>query len=505
MRRGWFICGRRAARGLPDWPARARACAQALAFSAAAGCAHPSGPPGPPRAETKRAAGVEAEPGGAGVKDAEVEAAAEAVAEALEAVAEVRKLAVLRPVRAVVLTREQMTERVREHIDDDVPPDVIAGQEEVLIALGAAPADFDIKASMVSLMASELAGLYEPEDQTMYLAADLEGEERAATLSHELVHALQDQHYDLGKLIEHREERSDSLSAVHALAEGDATSAMIDAMLVGQQMSALDLPETTLSVNVRAAMELSPGAAAVPSILKRSVISPYVDGLEFVHALRRREGWASVDSAWNALPSTTEQVLHPHRFLAKEGAEQFAAPPPPPDGMMSGQPVGQPARSAAAANEPLQEFYRDVFGEQSLRVVFEEWMPRTAAVDAASHWAGDQLVAFRRDQDFAVAWRVRYDDAISASRGFEAFARGALNTSDAAADPKAAARAAVPRREVCIGRDALGPFAVTHRDRDVAVVLGPYTRRSGAAVSASNCAAALRWARAALESRKPAP
>jgi hypothetical protein len=244
-------------------------------------------------------------------------------------------------------------------------------------------------------------------------------------------------------------------------------------------------------MNVRAAMELSPGAAAVPSILKRSVISPYVDGIEFVHALRRREGWASVDSAWKALPSTTEQVLHPHRFLAKEGAEELVPPPPPTDGVVSGQPV--------------REFYRDVFGEQSLRVVFEEWMPRTAAVEAASQWAGDQLVAFRRDQQFAVAWRVRYDDAPSAARGFEAFARGALSGSDTASDPKAAAHAAAPRGELCIGRDTLGPFAVTHRDRDVAVVLGPYTRKSGTAVSAGNCAAALRWARAALEAQKPAP
>ena len=82
-------------------------------------------------------------------------------------------------------------------------------------------------------------GFYEPDDKTMYLAADLSDAERDETLAHELVHALQDQHYDLGPLFRHARDNEERVAAGHALAEGDATSAMFevslgDAMLVDE-------------------------------------------------------------------------------------------------------------------------------------------------------------------------------------------------------------------------------------------------------------------------------
>ena len=62
----------------------------------------------------------------------------------------------------------------------------------------------------------------------MYLASDLQDRAADATLAHELVHALQDQYYDLGPRLSYQPEANDRESAVQALAEGDATSAMMD-------------------------------------------------------------------------------------------------------------------------------------------------------------------------------------------------------------------------------------------------------------------------------------
>jgi hypothetical protein len=397
------------------------------------------------------------------------------VARALDIVARLRELAPKGPVKGRTIDRAAMVAHVKQQIRTEIPPDVVLAQNEMLFGLGVVDSKFDYEAAILALMTSQLAGFYEPKDKTMYLAADLGEPERGATLAHELVHALQDQHYDLGRHIKHRDDATDEQSAVHALAEGDATSAMLDQMLAARGMRATDMSDELISLEARGAMEMD--AADVPSIVKRSLISPYVDGVIFVHALRRRGGWAGVDSAWRALPKSTEQILHPEKLYANELPEKVSIP-------------------AAAPKKPLKELYHDVMGEQSLRLLLEEWMPRKVAVSAASDWAGDRIAVFREGQRFALAWRVRYDRVSAAERGHEAFARGVLRKEGASVEVVGApeAKAAIQSGQICRERAQRGPFAALRKGRDVVIVIGPYERGSSPK-SAANCAGALAWAR----------
>jgi len=61
---------------------------------------------------------------------------------------------------------------------------------------------------------------------------------------------------------------------------------------------ATDLPESLLGVQVRAAANSRRPSSAVPDILKRSLVAPYVDGIGLVHFLRRRGGWAGSIVFW---------------------------------------------------------------------------------------------------------------------------------------------------------------------------------------------------------------
>jgi hypothetical protein len=358
-----------------------------------------------------------------------------------------------------------MAEHVKATIEREVPPDVIRAEGEMLVALGLAPPSFDYSAAILALMSGELAGYYEPLDKTMYLAADLGETDSEATLSHELVHALQDQHYDLGKLLEFRADASDLQGAVHALAEGDATSAMLDAMLERQGAKATDLSEELLGPQLRASSLLSGVGIPVPDILKRSLVAPYVDGIEFVHALRRRAGWAEVDRAWKSPPISTEQLLHVEKYFAHEPPLEV----PPPNG-----PEG-------TAGTP----YTDVLGEESLRLILEEWVPRRTAVEAAQGWGGDRGAVFREGDRIAVAWHVRDDDVGSATRLVSALRRGVAAQQGSAVAPAA---------PDCAERATLGPLAVAQQGRDVAIVAGPYERRGPSTVSAGTCSRAKAWA-----------
>lgn len=392
-----------------------------------------------------------------------------AVALALAETSRVRELAATGPVRGVTLSRSDMAERVRRSIEREVPADVVQAEADVLTALGLVPVAFDYVGAVTKLLGAELAGFYEPSDKTMYVARDLGGQERAATLAHELVHALQDQHYGLGRLMTYEPEESDRQGALHALAEGDATSAMLDRMLRPKGKLATDISDELLGMQVRASAAFDAKIGDVPGVLTRSLIAPYTDGIAFVHWLRRRAGWPEVDRAWKEPPVSTEQVLHPEKFLAREAPISVSAPEVP-------------------KSSGLSRTYTDVFGEESLRVVLEEWLPRRAAVDAATGWGGDRVAVFRGEQRVAAAWHLVYDDDAAARRATEAFIRGGESQGTFHRD----------RTGGCSERKERGPFEVARRGRDIAIVAGPYRRVSGSAESAGSCAAAREWAIAIL-------
>jgi hypothetical protein len=192
-----------------------------------------------------------------------------------------------------------------------------------------------------------------------------------------------------------------------------------------------------------------------------------------------------VDAAWRRLPTSTEQVLHLEKYDANEGSTVLPA---------------------LAAHDPAlsQATYSDIYGEETLRVLFEEWMPARAAREAASGWGGDRVTSFSDGNATAVGWTIRYDTDAAAARGLQAFARGVLRLEDqvgadgrlaefaSAAEAQRASRAG----QVCRERHTRGPFAVLRRGRDLAVTLGPFRRNSGTAVSDGDCAGALRWAAA---------
>jgi hypothetical protein len=236
-----------------------------------------------------------------------------------------------------------------------------------------------------------------------------------------------------------------------------------------------------------AAIEALPEVRDVPSILKRSIVAPYTDGIAFTHALRREGDWARVDAAWLEPPATTEQLLHPEKYRAREVAEEVPLPPGPPGG------------SATVR-------YRDVLGEQTIRLVLEDWVPLDTARKAASGWAGDSTALFVEGSRRAVAIALRYDDEPSARRAFEALVRGALsdpieNRTHVRSDTAESGARAAGSPRFCAERELRGPFAVARSGRDLGVTLGPYTRDGAVTRAAARCQFALPWATSIAKNR----
>ncbi|MFO0678218.1 MAG: hypothetical protein U0169_16905 [Polyangiaceae bacterium] len=377
------------------------------------------------------------------------------VARMVKRVEAARGLQAKKEVPGVVLERTDLIGRVRAHVAKEVPPQAITNEGNVLKIFGFVPTSYDYLGGTFKMLESQLAGYYEPADGTMYMAGDLDEDTATATLAHELVHALQDQFWDLKSQSHYEPGKSDASSARSALAEGDATSAMSDVMLALSEQGgdSLALPDDRVGDLMMAGVMASDDGA--PDVMKRGLVAPYIDGMKFVNALRRKGGWRAVDAAWASKPTTTEQILHVDKWLAHEAA--LPVPVPAPDVLGSG----------------YTAIDTDSLGELGVRLMFEQWMDVPTAKVHAANWGGDASVLAGDGDRRALLVRVRYD---AAAKDRAAHAKGAWASLEAKLPKRLGApKLRDPSNLLCFERPEVGPLVVARRDRDLIVVAGPTT------------------------------
>jgi hypothetical protein len=397
------------------------------------------------------------------------------VARTLVLVSEMRGLAATKPVPGVKLDRNQLVARVKDKALREYPPEALRREGLLLQLVGFAPPTFDYLSEMMKLLEAQLEGFYEPKNGTMYLASDLKGPQAQATLAHELVHALQDQNYDLKKRSDYKPGRGDEAMALACLAEGDATSLMLD-FLMKPEKSALDIPDDALRELLASGMNIG-DVQSVPHILRSTLIAPYMEGLGFVHELRRKGNWKAVDRAWERLPTTTEQILHIDKWEASEG------------------PITIPAPTALALGEGWKKDDEDSFGELGFALTFAEWMDVEEARKAAAGWGGDRTSVYTKGDQIAHAVHLRYD-AASATAGAkpDAFADRAFGKLVAGLKKSQGKPATTDASTICFERKDTGPLLFARKDRELVMINGPAKVANAVWTSTSTCSTAKKWA-----------
>jgi hypothetical protein len=404
------------------------------------------------------------------------------IAKMLEKVGHARGLAPKKVVPGVTLGRTALIARVKSHVDREVPHDAIVNEGLAQQLLGFIPTRFDYEAATYALLEAQLAGFYEPADGTMYMAADLDDENAFATLAHELVHALQDQYWDLAPKSKYVPGQEDKEDAFSGLAEGDATSAMADVMISQAKpgATALDIPNELFAEQIIGGMSGGPTADA-PHVMRMSLVAPYIDGTLFIHALRRKGGWAAVNKAWEHPPETTEQLLHVDKWTAHEPALA----------------VAEPTFAALGAGWSVAD--ADTYGELGVRLALGEWLGTGPAAPLAAGWGGDRGVLVKKGEEYAFAWHVRYDDA--KPKAPDAFAeRAFLGLGPAIGKighpqgARATSSAATLEGFACSERKETGPLAALRKGRDIVIVAGPTKVSPKGWTSMGKCDLARKWA-----------
>jgi len=329
---------------------------------------------------------------------------AAATAEVLRETSHIRQLGVLRAVKSGTQTRTEIQGMLVRNLDEDSTPAELRASQLALIKLGLAPANFQLREFIIKLLTEQVAGYYDPKTQNFYLAdwIDLDGQK--PVIAHELTHALQDQHFDLRRFEKWPTGDSDAELAAHALVEGDAMLTMMQYVLRNPAI-ALGMLKALGGSGASATEQLD----RAPRVLRETLMFPYTQGMTFATQVQRRGGWPLVSAAYKDLPQSTEQILHPEKYFAREAPVKVELP--------------DITRSLGNGWKRLDY---DVNGEWSYYLLLDEFLKSPAASrEAAAGWGGDRYAVYENAKTGAVvvAQQTVWDTPDDAREFFDAYSR----------------------------------------------------------------------------------
>jgi hypothetical protein len=293
------------------------------------------------------------------------------------------------PVSVDFLTAEQYSQRTRVDESELTSGDrrMIEEGTAPLRALGLVPADFDPVESANDLSDTATVAFYDPLTERIAVRGTDMTTDLRVTLAHELVHVLQDQHFDLEDMLEEVDPTGDQLTGYLALIEGDATRI--------QQAYVRSLPTDERDGYLDDA-DQSSGAAeeqlgAIPGVLVAMEGAPYALGPWLVELIAADGGNDAVDAAFDDPPTTTEQMVDPRSYFSGQSAHDVAAPTVP----SGGERIGQD----------------DSLGALPLFLLLSERIDPLDALSAVDGWGGDAYVVYDRGGKTCMDLAVEGDSA----------------------------------------------------------------------------------------------
>lgn len=300
------------------------------------------------------------------------------------------------PPRVESQPRDSVRAFLERRFNEDLPASELSGMERAYKAFGMLPASMDLRSFMLDLLTEQVAGYYDPKAKTLYV---VEGGDEAVTnitIAHELVHALQDQHFNLDSLQRARHD-NDRLTAGQAVVEGQATLEQIGSM-IGSDNTITGTPGGWDRVRqmIRDMQGSMPIFASAPTILQETLIFPYLTGAEFMRKFKQE---AKGESPFTRMPVSTEQMLHTERYFATRDDPTT---------------VTLPAPLASTV------VYQNNLGEFETRILLYEYLKdQGSAVRGAAGWDGDRYALIQTPRGDAIAWVTVWDTSIDAAEFFD--------------------------------------------------------------------------------------
>jgi len=249
------------------------------------------------------------------------------------------------------------------------------------------------------------------------------------TLGHELVHALQDQQFNVTT---GGAQTRDGVNAALGLIEGDARTVQLEyQQRCEANWSCLSAPESDNGDG---------GAASAgpdnfgPYLLE---FFPYADGVGLVTTLRDGDDWTAVNDAFESLPDSAVEVINPDTYGEFE----------PRTVSIADRTTGGWERVRPANRSDYGTVGRSGLGAMFGRTLYDDYNessvvdpgtfvnvdgvsvnrsdPLNYDLDATEGWVGDRIHVYQRGDETAYVWRLVWESPAAAERFADAY-RGLL-------------------------------------------------------------------------------
>jgi len=357
------------------------------------GCHHPPPTSSDPGSEPGQAKPSADQPDIDGPHDAQraadqarIEASARRI---IQEVAAVRGLAVKGEFGVELISKAGVRDFVREAMYEELTSKEIKLLGRIQASLGVLPVGSDGEQVLLDLYEFGVLGIYDPKRKVLLIGDFLDRASLGMVVGHEGAHGLQDMHYDLLALNHMHRGHSDLDSAQTFLIEGDAQASYLAWMAGSEGLAAIG--DKLLTRQADMVLGIREGMGVPYPTLARMLQMPYTDGTMSVIRLAREQGWAAVDALYEAMPTTTEQLLHLDKLAKREPAIPVT---------IDREPL---LELAAELGVELELAWEDELGEASLLAMLADVVPPHKARAAAAGWGGDRFIALERKRDPAPA------------------------------------------------------------------------------------------------------
>ncbi|WP_247003811.1 Hvo_1808 family surface protein [Halosolutus gelatinilyticus] len=229
-------------------------------------------------------------------------------------------------------------------------------------------------------------------------------------LAHELAHALQDQHFGLGRDGETIDERRAELGIIEG--EAEFLARLYDRRCGGTWQC---LPDRDRPVSAPDDRRFNVG-------LFLSIYAPYSEGPTFVSHLREADGWRGVDRAHDERPASTAQLIHPERYpdtrpvdveIEDRSTDEWD-PITDDGGEVQTETIGEATLFATLVDNEVVDPASIVGGEADLS-------PYNYSHSYTDGWAGDAFQAYADGDRTGHVWRLRWESTADADEFADAY------------------------------------------------------------------------------------
>lgn len=320
---------------------------------------------------------------------------AELVADAMPKLEQVVGLKFKTPPKIERRTKTEVREFLMKQLTDPKARALLNGQASVYRGLGLIPDTLNVPDLLQRLLEEQIAGYYDPKTKVLYVVDGLSKLMLGQAVTHELVHALQDQYVKVDSIQENVDD-ADRQSAAQAVLEGQAVYAQLSIDPNAGPMLRMPGGWDRIREVIKEGQTGMPVFSSAPRVIREGLLFPYIGGADFARRfmMQRQPSELLTD-----LPTSTKQVLNDEAYFQTRDVTRTVTLPKPTSGTVT---------------------YSNTMGEFETRLALVQHLKdEVVARRAASGVDGDRVAVIKTAEGDAVVWASTWDDAINAAEFFD--------------------------------------------------------------------------------------